>query len=140
MSKKIKLAPRACSAAVQPMNWDICALCQEHGGTLINPSLKGYLSLTTHLSALHALNKVPLNINISRLDDGNGMEKTFVAHKAMWHKACYVRCNAAKVERARIQHDKASHEQVDSPVKHHLRSAVPSVSPMETEQQCVFLL
>jgi len=75
MSKRLKLAPRACATSVQPTNWDICALCQEHGGTLINPSATGYSSLATNLSAFYELNKVPLNINVSRLDDGDGMEK-----------------------------------------------------------------
>ena len=138
MSKKIKLAPRACSAAVQPTNWDICALCQEPGGVLIHPSPQGYLTLTKNLSSLHALNKVPLNINISRLDDGDGMEQTLILHKAMWHKACYVWCNATKVERARIQQDQSSHEQANSPLKHHLRSSFPPVTVMEKEKSVCF--
>ena len=101
MSKRLRLAPRACAAPVQPTNWDIilCALCQELGGTLINPTATGYASLATTLSALHELNNVPLNINVSRLDDGDGMEKMLTKHEAKWHKKCYVQCNATKVER-----------------------------------------
>ena len=134
MSKRLKLAPRECATSVQPTNWDICALCQEHGGTLINPSATGYLSLATNLSAFHELNKVPLNINVSRLDDGDGMEKTMAKHKARWHKTCYVLCNAAKVERARKLQEKACMDTTESPHKKHLRSSTTSACPMDTEE------
>jgi len=134
MSKRLKLAPRACAAPVQPTNWDICALCQEHGGNLINPSIKGYATLATNLSALNELNHVPLSINISRLDDGDGMEKTLAEHEAKWHKACYVLCNATKVERARKLQEKACSNTVPSPLKKHLRSSTTPACPMETEE------
>ena len=134
MSKKFKLAPQASSVPVQPANWDICALCQVPGGTLISPSAMGYSSLTTNLCSLHELNKVPLNMNISRLDDGDGMEETLVSHKAKWHKACYVMCNATKVERARRMQERDCQEMDHSPLKQHLRSASTPVCPMETEE------
>ena len=135
MSRKLRLAPQACPAPVQPTNWDICVLCQERGGTLINPSAMGYASLTTNLSSLHELNNVPLNINVSRLDDGDGMEETLVTHKAKWHKACYVLCNATKVERARKLQEKACQKLAHSPLKQHLRSASAPACPMETEKR-----
>jgi len=134
MSKRLKLAPRACAAPVQPTNWDICALCQEHGGNLINPSIKGYATLATNLSALNELNHVPLSIDISRLDDGDGMEKTLAEHEGKWHKACYVLCNATKVERARKLQEKACSNTVPSPLKKHLRSSTTPACPMETEE------
>ena len=110
MSKKLKLAPQGCQAPVNPTNWNICVLCQERGEKLINPSPRGYTSLATNLASLHELNSLPLNINISRLDDGEGIEEALLAHTAKWHKACYVLCNATKVERAKNRQEKASHE------------------------------
>ena len=135
MFKKIKLASQSCSAPVQPTDWNICALCQEHGGCLINPSSKGYASLAKNLSALHELNKLPFNINIRRLDDGDGLEKTLAAHTAKWHKACYVMCNPTKVKRAIRLRDKAIQETPDSPVKKHLRSASTSACAMSVDQK-----
>jgi len=134
MSKRLRLAPRACAAPVQPTNWDICALCQELGGTLINPSATGYATLATNLSAFHELNNVPLNINVSRLDDGDGMEKMLTKHEAKWHKKCYVLCNVTKVERARKLQEKACLNTDQSPLKKHLRSAATPACPMETEE------
>ena len=81
MSKKLRLAPHACPAPVQPTDWDICALCQASDGTLINPSATGYASLATHLSSLCELNDLPVNINVSRLDDGDGIHETLLAVK-----------------------------------------------------------
>ena len=62
---------------------------------------------------------MPLHINISRLDDGDGIHETLVNHNAKWHKACYVMCNATKVERAKKQQDPGAEELV-SPIKQHL--------------------
>lgn len=69
MPRRLKLAPQSSAAVVQPTNWDICALCQEHGGTLMNPASKGYSTLAVNLTCLNELTELPLNINISRLDD-----------------------------------------------------------------------
>ena len=111
-------------------------MCQEHGGTLIHPSEKGYLTLTANISALHELNQLPLNINISRLDDGSGIEATLVTKKAKWHKVCYVLCNETKVERARKHREQTCHKMPLSPIKEHLRSASVPLYPVETEGKC----
>ena len=131
MYKQLRLAPHACPAPVQPTDWDICALCQEHGGILINPSAAGYASLTTHLSSLCELNELPLNIHVSRLDDGDGIQGTLLASKAKWHEACYALCNAGQVESPRKQQCKARQELPQSPVKPHLRSATTPPTPKE---------
>ena len=135
MSKKIKLTSRSCSAPVQLTGWNICALCQEHGGGLINPSSKGCESLAKNLSALHELNKLLSNINIRRLDDGDGLGKTLAADTAKWHTACYVMCKATKEKRAIRLRDKAIQETPDSPVKKHLRSASTSARAMSVDQK-----
>ena len=123
MAKRRKLASQASSLA--PTNWNICALCQEHIGDLICPTEQGYSSLASNISSLHELNKVQLNINISRLNEGCGIEATLNKRKAKWHKSCYVLCNAAKVDRARKASLKGTEQGTTSsfsPVKiHHLR-------------------
>ena len=129
--KKLRLAPHACPAPVQPTDWHICALCQERGGILINPIATGSASPTTHLSSLCELNELPLNIDVSRLEDGDGIQETLRARNAKWHKACRVLCNAGQVERVRKRQCKARQELPQSPVKQHLRSASTPPTPKE---------
>ena len=50
-------------------------------------------------------NSLLLNIDISRLNDGNGLEE--ITHSLKWHKACYVLCNAGKTAQARKRKEKA---------------------------------
>ena len=42
---------------------------------------------------------MPLDLNIRRLDDGDGIEATIMRHNACWHKACRVKFNQTKLER-----------------------------------------
>ena len=108
-----------------------CALCQEPGGILINPSATGYTSQAMHLSSLCELNDLPLNIHVSRLDDGGGIQDTLLARKAKWNLACYALCNSAQLERSRKRQCKARQEVPQSPVKQHLRSASTPPKPKE---------
>ena len=41
-----------------------------------------------------------ININLSRLDEGNGIEKTFQENNGKWHKSCYTLFNTTKLKRA----------------------------------------
>ena len=78
MSKRVKLASKSRPAPVELTNWDICTLCQEHGGTLINPTTKGYSISVTNIFYFNELNKLPMNISIPRLDDGVGITETCI--------------------------------------------------------------
>ena len=84
-----------------------------------------------HLSSLCELNDLPLNIHVSRLDDGGGIQETRLARKAKWHEACYVLCNAEQLESARKRQRKARQEVPQSPLKPHLRSASTPPTPKE---------
>ena len=138
MSKRLKLASQSHVPPFQPVNLDICILCQEDGGALINPTAKGYTKLATNLKALDELNKLPLNINISRLDEGDGIEETLAKRQSKWHKVCYVLCNDDKVKRAK--ESQICMDTIESPVKHQLRSSGSSSCNIEETQQpsCLF--
>ena len=41
---------------------------------------------------------MPLDLTL--LDEGNGMEATFKEHMAKWHKSCYTKFNSTKLKRA----------------------------------------
>ena len=134
MSKKLRLATQGCSPSPQPLQWDVCVLCQVVGGTHVQPTRAGYAALASNLTALHELHSLPLNIIISRFDDGGGIEETLATHKAKWHKSCYVLCNATKVDRARKRHDRSENTRY-SPLKQHLRSANTSSCYMDTGEE-----
>lgn len=44
---------------------------------------------------------MPLNIDIERLDDGDGLDTTMRKHSASWHKSCHLKFNQTQLERAR---------------------------------------
>ena len=94
---------------------------------------RGYEALADNLGALDELGSLPLFSHISRLDDGLGIEETLRLHNAKWHKACYVMCNKAKVDRVC---KKVAEEQIPatciSPLKVRLQGEFPS-----TSHQCV---
>jgi len=39
---------------------------------------------------------MPLEIDINRLDDGDGIKATLMKHSACWHKACRVKFSQVK--------------------------------------------
>lgn len=43
---------------------------------------------------------MPIQVDLSRLDEGEGLENTFVRWKARWHKSCYDLFNSMKLKRA----------------------------------------
>ncbi len=134
MLKKIKLIPADSETRIQPTDWTKCVVCQEdkneslidssHGINTSQP--KGYHTLAEGIAALHRIDSLPLGINITRLDDGAGIEETLVRHKAKWHKNCYGMFSRTKVERVQkrkssIQHDDQLDDKPTTPVKDKLR-------------------
>ena len=113
MSEKAKLSSD-CRAEVQDIDWSLCVLCQQPSfGHLINPrngrsheKPKGYRILAVNLEELHSLNALPLNIDLSRLDDGSGIEETMTTNFAKWHKSCLVLCSRSQVDRVRKRKEK----------------------------------
>ena len=43
---------------------------------------------------------MPMQIDLSQLDEGDGLENTLVRCKARWHKSCYDLLNSTKLKRA----------------------------------------
>ncbi len=107
----------------KPTNWDLCALCQVDTGTALQcpannnmsaPNVDGYVSLTSNLIEFAELGEIPMNIDIARLNDGDGIETTMRRHTARWHKACRLKVNQTKLKR--LQHSmKSKNVKVDGP-------------------------
>lgn len=69
---------------VSPNNWSRCVLCPIVTDKAVvsprnatNPQFSGYETLAKSIAAFDELGCVPMNINVSRLDDGNGSRKHF---------------------------------------------------------------
>jgi hypothetical protein len=60
----------------------------------------GYSTLSANIIRFSELNQLPITIDLSRLDEGNGIEATFMEHGAKWHKCCYTKFNITKLRRA----------------------------------------
>ena len=146
-SKRLKLYPSPVPAvASQTTDWTLCVLCQQSTSEALRDTLKSkyenhcsaYETLEENLKALDDLDSLPLSINISRLDDGTGIEATLRFHNAKWHKTCYAMCDKTKIDRIRKRKTKQQSPKTNmSPLKGRLRAAFPSTSA-ETELPVCF--
>ncbi|KAG0714314.1 hypothetical protein GWK47_014403 [Chionoecetes opilio] len=59
----------------------------------MKPSGSGYASLTEDLLQFKGLLHSPMELNVNRLDDGDGVEATLRTHSAQWHKKCRLKFN-----------------------------------------------
>ena len=143
-TKKIKLHSSSLpEVAVQTTDWALCALCQHSTSEpLRDPSKaknkcqsRACETLADNLRSMDELDSLPLSINISRLDDGTGIEATLTHHNAKWHKTCYAMCNKTKVDRVRKKVTKEQTSATSSlPLKGRLRGAFPSTSHQGAEK------
>ena len=82
-SKQLKITMR--------VNWDLCVFCQEDTGAALQcpvnnnvraPTLDGYISLAANLTKFAELGEIPMNIDIARLNNADGIEATLRRHTA----------------------------------------------------------
>ena len=81
---------------------------------------------------------MPKSISIARLDEGEGIEKTFQARQAMWHDSCRLKYN--KTEFKRAQKRKLSKEDSTAiPLKYSRRS-IASEGTKLSGRTCFFVM
>ena len=68
----------------------------------------GYRTLAKNLLRFHELGALPQSLQLERLDDGQGIEKTLITHNAKWHKFCRMQFNNILLKRAEKRHGGAS--------------------------------
>ena len=54
---------------------------------------------------------MPMQIDLSQLDEGDGLENTLVRCKERWHKSCYDLLNSTKLKRAEKRNHTLESEQ-----------------------------
>lgn len=89
-------------------DWSKCALCQEDTSEVLHCPAEskrgtqgaGYKTIADLLVGFSRIGCLPRTINLSRFDDGEGIEATLQQHKAKWHDLCRLECNITKLQRA----------------------------------------
>lgn len=71
----------------------------------------GYVSLANQLLQFDSHGQLPFEIDIERLDDGEGIEATLMKHCACWHKTCRLKFNQTKLDRL---NKKEKHETIST--------------------------
>ena len=91
------------------VNWGLYALCS---GENINDKLvlpvnctrtdsgSGHITLAVYLPKFADAGQLPIQVPLSHLDEGKGIEETPRSHKAPWHKSCFNKCRNAKLTSA----------------------------------------
>ena len=118
---------RETESVIPVTDWRYFTLCQrETEEKLVKPSDKkcrssdkksGYTVIAKNILDFSEIGLVPLDIDLRRLDNGQGIEETFVTNKAVWHKTCWNKFDEQKLQHAqkrKLVHDK---EQQQSPIK-----------------------
>ena len=92
----------ASTTPIQTTDWSKCALCQEHSiEKLTSPTAGSYQIIAENISQFCELNCMPVQIDISRLNSGNGIEVTFHEQNAQWHKSCSLKFSTSKLDRVK---------------------------------------
>ena len=92
----------------QSTDWSQCIFCQQSTNeNLACPAESkrtdvgaGYFTVAENLKRFEDLGSLPIALDISRLDEGNGIGATLLARAAKWHLSCKVKFNATKLKRA----------------------------------------
>ena len=86
-----------------PIDWSICALCQEHSDeTLMCPAKSKHTDIGAGYDTLGSFRSVrnkPLPIDINRLNEGDGISNTLTRNHAKWHASCRLKCCASRIAR-----------------------------------------
>ena len=105
---KVVDQPGTSSVLCLTTNWKKCVLCQEDTPEVLRCSASskrdaegvGYKTIADNIKGFDKVGCLPMTINLSRSDDGVGIEATFRQHQAKWHDSCRLQFNKTKLERA----------------------------------------
>ena len=89
-------------------NWKLCLVCQEETTeSLVCPVLSkrrdpgsGYTAMAANMIKFDELGKLPITVQLQRLEEGQGVEATMIAHQAKWYKTCMLQYNNTMLRRA----------------------------------------
>ena len=110
MSSKLKLVSPLQMPETSPVlenDWKKCVICQaDKNEKLVCPADSrkqdvgtGYVSLAKDVTAFNNAGCLPKTLDMSRINDGDGLEATFELHRAKLHKSCRLQNSKPKLER-----------------------------------------
>lgn len=67
---------------------------------VIKKELHGYATMADLLQGFCDRGCLPKSLDLSRLDDGKGIEATLKQHKGKWHDSCRLQYNRTQLQRA----------------------------------------
>lgn len=87
-------------------DWSKCVLCQKDTTEVLKCPAEskrdtqgaGYTTIADLLVSFNTIGCLPRSLNLSRLDDGEGIEATLKQHKAKWHDSCRLVYNKTKLQ------------------------------------------
>ena len=134
MDKSLKLVKGDITTipTVSPIDWTLCLLCEKvTDESLVCPVAHtyggaGYKTLADNLKTLDGLGALPTSVKLNRLDEGDGLEATFINRHAQYHKKCALKYNDKNVNRAMKR--KSSDDSAETPHKF-TRKKAPQSDP-----------
>lgn len=139
------------------INWDLCALCQlentnekpvSPGNDKRKDRGSGYKSLANNLPKFEEFGQLPIQVPLSLLDQGGGIEKTLRSHQASWYKSCFNTCSSAKLTRAQqrkhaeVSEDDSDEETSTQPIpiktRHASLGTTARSSTRDDRKRCFF--
>ena len=126
-------------------NWELCILCQAETDeplqcplrSTMKPSGSGYASLTEDLLQLKGLRHMPMELNVNRLDDGDGVEATLRTQCSVAKKCCLKFNKKMFDQPSRAESASGQQSRTGTPTVH-TRSAAAHRLPQSTEPICFF--
>jgi hypothetical protein len=134
------------AAAQDITDWSKCILCQhDNKETLICPAKStrtdtgaGYKTLAENLIRFHELQCMPLDIDISSLDNGSGIAATLNEQEAKWHKSCYLKVNKKALERKESHKRKSDDGEASTSKRIFTRLCTEETSRHDEKMVCFF--
>lgn len=87
-------------------DWNKCVLCQEDTDQILKCPANshgrdgaGYKTIAELLVAFDKISSLPKTLQLSRLDEGHGIEAAFRLHEAKWHDPCRLKYNKTELQR-----------------------------------------
>ena len=106
----MSVCPLQPSSSGETIDWDKCIICQKVTSEVLQCPARlkrgvvaigqGYSTLSSNIIRFIELDKLPVPIDIGRLDEESGIEATLLEHKAKCHKSCHSKFSTMKLQRA----------------------------------------
>ena len=116
-------------------DWTKCCLCQTvKKEKLISPSAQlpcssdadGYSMIAANVPLFQAIKRLPIKLDMSRLDDGSCYEETLRNNNGKYHRSCRLMFANRMLERARKRAAKNLNDPCQGPARYGELSEKPS--------------